>query len=454
MARARAVCSIAILLLFLLFSGQSGFSYSVLTHEQLIDLAWKDSIVPMLLSRYPHTTPAELERARAFAYGGCAIQDAGYYPFGHMFFADLTHYVRSGDFVASLIRNSRDVYELAFALGALSHYVGDVIGHHDAINPSTAAEFPNLEKKYGPVITYEESRHAHIRTEFAFDINQLSKRRMAPSAYLNHVGLEVSMRLLEHAFFETYGLHLRNMDIDRRAAETSYRRAVRNFIPSIARAEVYLHRKSFPEDQPGPEFDRYAKSVQEADAANGWEQYRKGHFSMRTRLLAFVIVVVPKVGIFSDLAIRGPNQQTEAKYIESVNRTLERYQQLVGYLTRNPTVEPRATMNLDNRDLDTGDKVRPGGYRLTDETYAKLLGTITALGAPIPVTLKRDLLNYYYRDPAAPIATKKNKEAWQRVQEQLAELKTMPVIRRDFDPEEVSQHKTGALPDRTSEPGQ
>jgi hypothetical protein len=77
MARARAVRLIAILLLFLLSSGQSGFSYSVLTHEQIIDLAWKDSIVPMLLSRYPHTTPAELERARAFAYGGCAIQDAG-----------------------------------------------------------------------------------------------------------------------------------------------------------------------------------------------------------------------------------------------------------------------------------------------------------------------------------------------------------------------------------------
>jgi hypothetical protein len=262
MARARAVCSPVILLLFVLFNPQSSFSYSVLTHEQIIDLAWKDAIVPMLLSRYPQTTQAELERAKAFAYGGCAIQDAGYYPFGNMFFSDLTHYVRSGDFVASLIRNSRNVYELAFALGALSHYVGDTIGHHDAVNPSTAAQFPNLEEKYGPVVTYEESPHGHIRTEFAFDINQLSKRRLAPSSYLNHVGLEVSMPLLERAFFETYGLHLRNMNIDRRAAEGSYRRAVRNFIPSVARAEVYLHRKGFPEDQPGPDFDLYAKKVE------------------------------------------------------------------------------------------------------------------------------------------------------------------------------------------------
>jgi len=447
------VCSAVIVVLFFLFSTQSGFSYSVLTHEQIIDLAWKDSIVPMLLSRYPHATPAELERARAFAYGGSAIQDAGYYPFGHMFFSNLTHYVRSGDFVASLIRNSRNVYELAFALGALSHYAGDSIGHHDAVNPSTAAEFPGLEEKYGPVVTYDESPHGHIRTEFAFDINQLSKRRLAPSAYLDHVGLEVSMPLLERAFFETYGLHLRNMDIDRRAAEISYRRSVRNFIPSIARAEVYLHRKGFPEDAQGPEFELYAKRVQEADAANGWEQYRKGHFSMGTRLLAIVIVIVPKIGVFSDLAIRGPNAEAEEKYIESVNRTLERYEQLLGYLTSNPTAEPGVTMKLENRDLDTGAKVRPGGYRLTDQTYAKLLGKITALGAPVPVTLKSDLLSYY-SDPAAPIVTKRNKDAWGRVQEQLVTLKTMPVIRRDFDPEETSQAETGCRAGVRVETGQ
>ena len=425
----------------------------MLTHEQIIDLAWKDSIVPMLLSRYPKTTPADLETARAFAYGGCAVQDAGYYPFGHMLFSDLTHYVRSGDFVASLIRNSRNVYELAFALGALSHYVGDTIGHHDAVNPSTAAEFPNLEDRYGPVVTYDESPHGHIRTEFAFDINQLSKRRMAPSAYLDHVGLMVPMPLLERAFFETYGLHLRNMKIDRRAAEVSYRRAVRNFIPSVARAEVYLHRKGFPEDQPGPEFNLYTQRVAEADAANGWEQYRKGHFSMRTRLLAFAIVIVPKIGIFSDLAIRGPNSEAEEKYIASVNRTLDRYAQLLGYLTSNPSAEPGVTMKLENRDLDTGDKVRPGGYRLTDQTYAKLLSKITALGQPVPVTLKRDVLNYY-SDPAAPIATKKNKDAWKKVEAQLATLKTMQVIRRAFDPEDPSQADNGALPIRANEPGQ
>jgi hypothetical protein len=443
MASARRICLFAVLLLFFLWRSQSGFSYSVLTHEQLIDLAWKDSIVPMLLSRYPHTTDAELARAKAYAYGGCVIQDAGYYPFGHVFFSDLTHYVRSGDFVASLIRNSRNVDELAFALGALSHYVGDNIGHHGAVNPSTAVIFPNLGAKYGPEVTYDESPHGHVRTEFAFDINQLSKRRLAPSAYLNHVGLEVSPRLLEQAFFETYGLHLRGLEIDREATVGTYRHAVRNFLPTIADAEVLLHKKDFPNDVTGPGFDLYAQRVSDADASNSWEQYRKNKAGVKTHLLAFVIVILPKAGALSGLAIRGPIQETEEKYIESVNKSVDRYEELLGYLTRNPAAEPGVTMKLENRDLDTGAKVRPGGYRLTDWTYARLLDRITAHGEPVPVTLKQDVLAYY-ADPAAPIATKKNKKAWKRVQQDLAVLQAMPVIRRDFDPAEEAQVGTSA----------
>jgi len=102
-------------------------------------------------------------------------------------------------------------------------------------------------------------------------------------------------------------------------------------------------------------------------------------------------------------------------------------------------------MKLENRDLDTGLKVRPGGYRLTDWTYAHLLDKVTTLGQPVPATLQRDILRYY-ADPAAPIATKKDKEAWERVQEQLATLKTMPVIRRDFDPEVASRSETEDRP--------
>ena len=79
-----------VLILWLLVA-PLGYAYSFLTHETLIDIAWDSSIKPLLLSRYPNATPAELREARAYAYGGSTIQDAGYYPFGHWFFSDLTH---------------------------------------------------------------------------------------------------------------------------------------------------------------------------------------------------------------------------------------------------------------------------------------------------------------------------------------------------------------------------
>jgi hypothetical protein len=417
---------VAAVALLLIGTCPAGFGYSVLTHQQIIDMAWRESIRPVLLSRYPDTTEAELERAHSFAYGGCAIQDAGYYPFGKVLMSDLTHYVRTGDFVAALIRDSRNVDELAFALGALSHYVGDSYGHQDAVNPSTAVEFPNLEAKYGPVVTYDESPHGHVRTEFAFDINQLSKRRFAPSAYLQHIGLSVPMPLLERAFYETYGLPLRTMGVDRRAAVDSYRWSVRNFIPDFAHAEVLLHRKGFPDDLPSAEFDKFQKRLADADFNYGWEKYRR-KAGVRTHLVALFIIIAPKIGPLSYLAIRGPDQQTEEKYVTSVNRTLDRYEELLGELAKEPAADPRATMNLENRDLDTGYKVKPGTYALTDQTYAKLLGRLTRLGAPVPARLKQDIEDYY-ADPNAPIVTKKHKRAWQRVQTELAQLRMMPIV--------------------------
>jgi hypothetical protein len=412
--------------LVLLLCHPDSFAYSVLTHQQIIDLAWDSSIRPVLLSRYPNTTPEELRRAQAFAYGGCAIQDSGYYPFGHRFMSDLTHYVRTGDFVAALIRDARDVNELAFALGALSHYVGDSYGHQDAVNPSTAVEFPNLAAKYGPVVTYDESPHGHIRTEFAFDINQLSKRRFAPSAYLQHIGLEVSTRLMEQAFAETYGLQLRSMVVNRRAAVGSYRRSVRGFLPSIAYAEAHLHKNKFPDDLPSPDFDQFQKRLADADFQHGWEQYRR-KAGIRTHLLAFVIVILPKIGPLSDLAIRGPSQKTEEKYVISVNRTLERYESLLGNLAKNPAISPGVVMNLENRDLDTGYRVKPGAYPLTDQTYAKLLDRLVTHDRPVPASLKQDIASYYV-NPTAPITTKKNKKAWKKVQTELATLQGMPEI--------------------------
>lgn len=417
------ICAFLISLLIL----PSCFAYSVLTHQQMIDLSWEPSIKPLLLARYPNTTAEQLLVAQSYAYGGCAIQDAGYYPFANTFFSNLTHYVRTGDFVASLIRNARNVDELAFALGALSHYIGDSIGHHDAVNPATAIEFPKLALQYGHSITYDESPHGHVRTEFAFDIDQLTKHHLAPAAYLNHIGLRVSGDLLERAFFETYGLHLNEVlgKRRRRAAIGSYRHSVRSFLPDFAHAEALIHQHDFPADPPNDEAQKFDQRLQQADYKS-WQNTRKTA-GFKTHLLAFFVIIMPKIGPASDLSIKIPTEQTESKYMASVNKSLDVYEGLLGRLHQFPAENPEITMKLDNRDLDTGYVVQPGGYPRTDKTYAKLLALITSSTEPAPSGLKRDILAYY-SDPKSPIITKKNAKAWKNVQDELIVLKNKPVV--------------------------
>ncbi len=315
-------------LAFLLATNQPLLAYSVQTHEELIDLNWKGTIRPFLLARFPNASAAELELAHAYAFGGCAIQDLGYYPFSNQFFSNLTHYVRSAEFIRSLFRQAKNPNELAFAIGALSHYVGDSIGHSQAVNAAVAIEFPQLARKYGPLVTYDENPHAHVRTEFAFDVNEISKHRMAPSAYLQHVGLKVPSALLAKAFSETYGLDFEQIVGKRRPVVRSYRFAVRSFLPRIAWAESVLHRRGFPPDTHSEAFQVFNQRLAEADFEKRWNQYRK-KAGIRTHLIAGIIVILPKVGPLSDLAIRGPSAQTQELYLRSVNAASDALKRLL-----------------------------------------------------------------------------------------------------------------------------
>jgi hypothetical protein len=424
--RKRTQLSLVYFLVVLLMIGmfpQPTDAYSFLTHEDLVDVAWHGSIRPALLARFPNTTAAQLREARSYAYGGTTIQDLGYYPFGHEFFSDLTHYVRSGEFVNNLIRDSRTVNEYAFALGALSHYVGDSDGHRFATNLSTPIEFPSLGKKYGAVVTYDEAPHPHVRTEFAYDVEQLSRHEFAPVGYMHAMGFKVPRKLVERAFFETYGLPVRSVLGRPRPAFTSYDSAVAKLLPTFAHAEVLIHRKDFPAAQDTPAFHQFSARQTQAGVENQWAMYKK-KAGFEVHFVAFLIRIVPKIGAASDLAIRGPRAETDRWYIESVNRSVDDYERMLGELARDPTHQ----LDLPDRDLDTGNLVRPGGYRLTDKTYAALLNKLTAdPERRVPSGLRHDVLAYY-ADPNAPIATKKNSKAWKRVQTELTTLQGMQTV--------------------------
>jgi hypothetical protein len=438
--------TVLVLLALVLPWGVKARAYSLLTHEQLIDLTWKDSIVPLLLSRYPGLTPADLDHARAYAYGGCIIQDIGYYPFGDVAYSDLTHYVRTGDFIVNLLRDAQNANELAFAVGALSHYIGDSVGHAQAVNIAVPVEFPKLGAKYGPVVNYAQGEREHVQTEFAFDINEIAHHRMAPVHYLRHIGLEVPVKLLALAFYQTYGM---NEDFTarrgRRVNVNAYRFAARNFIPRIAYAITLLHRKHEPADPSTPEALQMETEAARVATENDWDAYRR-KAGIGTYMLAGLLYVIPKFGPLKMVAVKGPTEATEAEYIHSVilataqlRRSLARFtppsasQPAGANLAARPPTTGEANQALadplhplPNVDLDTGHVVMPGGYSLTDSTYAQLLHTLTRQpDLPIPPGIKRDI-QAFYADPEAPITTRKNPQKWAQVQADLATLGPMP----------------------------
>lgn len=405
-------------LLLALSVPQPARAYAIFTHQALIDLTWNDSIRPLLAARFPGITEAELNRAHGYAYGGCVIQDMGYYPFGKHIFSDLTHYVRSGDFVVALLREARNADEYAFAIGALSHYVGDSIGHSRAINPATGITFQNLAAKYGPDVTYEEDPIAHIRTEFGFDVAQIAWQRYAPGAYRRLVGFHVARALLDRAFYKTYGLSVRSVLGPQRSAIGSYHYSARHILPRFAKITVVNARGHLPQEIDDSWRRQFLSGISQTDYQRQWgnTHHRPG---ITAHILAFVVRIVPKIGILKVLSIKTPSPATEDLFFKSMSEAQDVFRRVLTRLSN----DPPADLALANRDLDTGEHVKPGAYVLTDKTYAQLLGKITADGAlPVPPGLREDILAYY-SDPAAPISTKKNAKEWKKILAELAILK-------------------------------
>ncbi|MEO8595713.1 MAG: zinc dependent phospholipase C family protein [Candidatus Solibacter sp.] len=401
---------------FFLCSSLQG--YSVLTHEAIIDSTWDRDIKPLLRSRYPQATEEELVRAHASAYGGCIIQDAGYYPFGSTFFSDLVHYVRTGEFVLNLIREARDLNELAFALGSLAHYAADTQGHGVAVNPSVAMEYPKLAAKYGKSVTYADDKTSHMKVEFSFDVAEVAKGSYAPQAYHDFIGFEVEKGVMERAFLRTYSLELKDVFGDLDLALGTYRRAVSVLIPQMTRIAWHLRKDELEATHQGMTVSKqqFVYNLSRASYRKEW----KGRFhepGIGTRIVAFLIRILPKVGPLKALAFHPPTPQALNLFETSFNRTLEEYRRLLA--------DERAhRLALEDRDFDTGKLTRPTEYRLADEAYAKLARQLASEErSKIDPALLRNVLEYF-RDPDLPYATRKSPKQWEETQAALRKLRT------------------------------
>lgn len=415
----RAFALIVALALFLGCPTESA-AYAVLAHEAVVDSVWITNIRPLLLKRFPNATKEELKEAHGYAYGGAIIQDMGYYPHGSFFFSDLTHYVRSGDFVLALLRDSKDLDGYAFALGALAHYVADSEGHPLGVNRAVPLLYPKLKKKYGDAVTYEEDRLAHVKTEFGFDVLEVARGRYAPDSYHDFIGFGVSVPLLEQAFQETYGLDLKSVLTDEDKVLGSYRHDVSQLVPKATRVAWSLKKDDIMKDQPGITKSKFLYNLSRASYQKNWgTQYYPPTFS--ERFLAFLVRILPKIGPLRVLQLKTPTPETEKLFEASFNTTLDRYRQLL-------TEAGTGQLALPNENFDTGEVPEPGKYRLNDVTHAKLLDALAKQNfSGASPEIRAELLEFYGH-PNAPYATKRKPKDWAKVQAQLEQLKNMAAV--------------------------
>jgi hypothetical protein len=405
---------LAVLLLFVLMGSSGASAYSVLTHEEIVDLVWANELSPLILQRFPTLTEDQLKEAHGYAYGGAVIQDLGYYPFGSVEFSNLVHYVRSGDFVRELLLQSQDANEYAFALGALAHYASDIAGH-PAVNQAVSIQYPKLRAKYGNSVRYAQDHTAHLKTEFGFDMVQVAKNRYASQQYHDFIGFQVSKPLLERTFPIVYGVELKDVLTHEDLAVGSYRFAVSRMIPEMTKIALRTHKKDMMRETPDLAKRKFLYRLSRSNYEKEWgKDYKKDGF--KTRLFSILLRYMPKIGPFKALAFNNPTAQTEDLYFKSINTTVDQYRIFLQQVRTD-------SLKLTNTDFDTGKETKAAEYSLTDETYAKLLAQLADRKFDQTSPDLRDNLLNFYADLSLPLETKKDSARWQGVLTALDQLK-------------------------------
>ena len=459
----------------------------MLSHEEVVDMAWLTTIVPMLKVRFPVISDADLVTAHGYAYGGSVIQDIGYYPFGSPYYSDLLHYVRTGDFVSALIRESHDANEYAFALGALAHYCGDVYGH-PAVNVATADEFPKLKRRFGRSVTYDQDKVAHLRTEFGFDVVEVAHGRYSQQNYRDFIGFQVSKSLLERAFQETYGIPMDSVMKHEDLAIATYRKAVSSLIPKMTTVALVSYKDQIEKENPGFDRNKFLYRLRRTEFEKEYgRQYV--HPGVKTRFVAFIVEHLPKIGPLKALKLSIPNADEQQIYIKSVNTTVDHYKIYLGQVTPPqavvpwlsapayppapeklpapadvaaktasdqaavtpaptpsipatialPAADPAMRMaepagvqrapDLAEIDLDTGKPSRFGEYHLADETYARLLATILHNGkAQFTPDVQQSFKDFYGGSRTKPEWYEASSKDWTSLQADLVTFDALPPI--------------------------
>jgi hypothetical protein len=397
---------------------QNVSAYGVLSHQAVVDAAWEESIKPLLKHKYSNATAEEIKKAHAYAYGGSIVQDMGYFPFGNVFFTDLLHYVRSGDFVENLISSSENINELAFALGALAHYNADIYGHPLGTNKAISLVYPKIKKEYGTMVTYADDPASHIKTEFGFDVLQVARGNYAPESYKDFIGFEVASEVLERAFLKTYGLELKKVFLNLPLAIGSYRYTIKGLMPDLTKAAWQAKKSDIQEVREGVTQRQFIYRMSNTDYKKEWgNTFEKPNLIART--VAWIIRVLPKIGPLKPLAFVPPTPEAEELFMKSFNVTVENYKTNLKYIKDNQRAK------LQNLQLDTGKPTAFGDYPLTDKTYAELLVKLADSDFEhVSPSLRQNILGFY-KNGKEYTPQKEDGEKWGKAEEALSKLKSI-----------------------------
>jgi hypothetical protein len=400
-----------------MFVCRTALPYSVLSHEAVIDASWEVALKPLLLARFPNATREELKTAHAYAYGGAIIQDMGYYPHGSEQFSDLTHYVRTGVFVVALVQEAQTLDELAFALGAMSHYVSDCDGHRFATNVAEPMLYPRVRREYGTYVTYEQDPAAHLDTEFGFDVLEVAKGNFAPEAYHDFIGFDVATEVLERAFRETYGLELNDVFKNFDLAIGSYRQAVSKTIPKATRIAWVQKQDQIRSSAPGITRERFVYVMSRSSYERNWgNEYKKP--TAGDHVAAILLRLIPPIGRLKALKFKMPTPEAEKLFMASFERSLPQYENTLHDVRS-------STLRLENMNYDVGVVTPAGHYRLQDKIQAYWLDKLASKNFRTATPQIRAELVRYFGNLDAPIALKSDRKKWDVLVTQLGQLRTI-----------------------------
>ncbi len=374
--------------------------YALLTHEMIVNATWENSIIPLLKQKYPEATDSNLIEAKEYVYGGTVIPDVGYYPFGNMFFTDLIHYVRTGDFIQALLDESQNLDEYAFSLGVLCHYTADVYGHSEGTNLAVPMRFPKEKAKFGDTVTYEQDHVSHIQMEFSFDVLQTALGNYSAQTYHEFVGFKISQPVLERAFKKTYSLDLKTYFNP--VAVGFLRYSIKHIYEELTKDAWRLRKVDITKAHP-------LLTQKDFQFRMGKKDYYKEYGKPKFKAIFFysIIKIIPKIGPLLVLKFEAPTPEVEKLYKQSLDTVIFNFSLSLKKISKGDTL-------LLNKDFDTGKKTISGEYKLADECYYKLLGTLDNNKFQyLSPALKNNILEFYKTPVTLKFPERKSRKSGQ-----------------------------------------